>query len=93
MKNTTFADQPDAIRTLTEEEMAVVSGGLSQAVLNGLRYGTLYGSPLYNSLLQSHYTYRPSNNHTSISSLSFLKRLYLNFSDLSNAGNAIFMGI
>ena len=29
MKNTTFADQSDAIRTLTEEEMAVVSGGLA----------------------------------------------------------------
>jgi hypothetical protein len=30
MKNATYVDQCDAIRTLTEEEMAVVSGGMTR---------------------------------------------------------------
>jgi bacteriocin-like protein len=33
MKNATYVDQSDTIRTLTEEELAVVSGGMTQSQL------------------------------------------------------------
>jgi hypothetical protein len=81
-------DRSGAIRTLTHEEMAVVSGGLSPAILAGLRSGTLWGTPLYYSLTQPHYTYRPSRFPSSLSNsnLSFLRRVFLDSSEWANAG-------
>jgi hypothetical protein len=34
MKNATYVDQSDTIRTLTEEELAVVSGGMTSQQYN-----------------------------------------------------------
>jgi hypothetical protein len=37
MKNATYVDQSDTIRTLTEEEMAVVSGGMTNQDYNNFQ--------------------------------------------------------
>ena len=90
MKNTIYADQSDTIRTLTEEEVAVVSGGLTFQQFAALEGGYAYGN--FNKYFpQPQYTYRPSNYYTfpsnlSSSKLSFLERVYLNSSEFANAG-------
>ena len=73
MKNATGVDQCDTIRTLTEEEMAVVSGGFNLQALVW-RY--------------QHTNYTPSYyyNDNSSASLNFLQRVYLDSSGWSNAG-------
>ena len=52
MKNATYVDQSDTIRTLTEEELAVVSGGMSPQMFYDLSHGTGVGSGWYNSFAQ-----------------------------------------
>ena len=43
MKNATYVDQSDTIRTLTEEELAVVSGGFNlQAMADRFKHSTIY---------------------------------------------------
>jgi hypothetical protein len=93
MKNATYVDQCDAIRTLTDEDMAVVSGGQMSPMMRALANGTYYGSPAYERFQNSGYTY-PSNynsfmNSNSSSSVNFLEMLYSRFSSLSQAGFAI----
>jgi hypothetical protein len=86
MKNATYVDQSDTIRTLTEEEMAVVAGGLSPEQQYDLSHGTGYKSKWYNSFAQSH-TYTPSNHYyTPATSLNFLQTLYSNSSYWANFG-------
>ena len=46
MKDTTYTDQSATIRTLTEEEVSVVSGGVSDLIAR-LTNGTFYNSPAY----------------------------------------------
>jgi hypothetical protein len=75
MKNATYADQCDTIRTLTEEEMAVVSGGFNLQALVW-RYEHTNYTPSY------YYNY----NYNSSASLNFLQRVYLDSSGWSNAG-------
>ena len=53
MKNATYVDQCDTIRTLTEEEMAVVSGGLTQQQIFEFTTGQFYDSPQYRRFASS----------------------------------------
>jgi hypothetical protein len=72
MTNATYVDQCDTIRTLTEEEMAVVSGGNFDLESVVWRYQHTNWTP----------SYYP--NYNSYKSLNFLQRVYLDSSGWSN---------
>ena len=67
--NATYVDQCDTIRTLTEEEMAVVSGGYtpialpwvtqSNALINSVKTG--FSAMPYSAFLPPSNTYQSSN--------------------------------
>jgi hypothetical protein len=80
MKNATDVDQCDTIRTLTEEEMAVVSGGFtggSWQAINAqiLAAGRQFGSRPASSYVPTVYPYHTSNFWTNqffaVNSFSF----------------------
>jgi hypothetical protein len=68
MKNATYVDQSDTIRTLTEEEMAVVSGGSWQDINNRILAA---GKRFANSKISDYISPDPRINALTFRTLTF----------------------
>jgi hypothetical protein len=68
MKNATYVDQSDTIRTLTEEEMAVVSGGSWQDINNRI---LAEGNRFAHSRISDYISRDPSVNALTFRTLTF----------------------